>query len=332
MTLSRKTRSDRKKITFDRGESMKTRFYLAILLAAFLAGGTICKPACAEKLSGTITISGAWAIYPLVEKWAEAFRIINPDVKIDISAGGAGKGMTDALTGAVDIGMVSREIDPSEKERGAYPIFVAKDAVFPVISVKNPAYKQIMAKGISRDNFKKLYIDSVSFSWKQLTGGPNLPVQVYTRSDSCGAAGAWATFLGKYKQENLVGTGVYGDPGLLEAVRRNPLGIGYNNLCYAFTGNKPTKGIAIVPIDINNNGKADPNETIKTRKAAYAQISAYKYPAARKEYLVTKGKPQKVTSEFIKFALSNEGVKIMNKLGGYVPLTDNETKAQIKRL
>ena len=43
-------------------------------------------------------------------RWAEEFRKIYPDVRIDLSAGGAGKGITDALNNMVDIGMVSREI------------------------------------------------------------------------------------------------------------------------------------------------------------------------------------------------------------------------------
>ena len=45
-------------------------------------------------LKGNITISGAFALYPLTVKWAEEFKKLNPTVKIDISAGGAGKGMT----------------------------------------------------------------------------------------------------------------------------------------------------------------------------------------------------------------------------------------------
>ena len=65
-----------------------------------------------DKLEGTVTISGAWALYPLMVRWGEEFQKLHPDVKFDISAGGAGKGMADALANAVDIGMVSREIYP----------------------------------------------------------------------------------------------------------------------------------------------------------------------------------------------------------------------------
>ena len=62
-----------------------------------------------QKLQGTITMSGAFALYPMVMKWSEEFRKLYPQVRFDISAGGAGKGIADALADMVDIGMVSRE-------------------------------------------------------------------------------------------------------------------------------------------------------------------------------------------------------------------------------
>ena len=67
-----------------------------------------------------------------------SIRKINPGVRFDISAGGAGKGISDALNGMVEIGMVSREIYPEEIKKGAFPIAVTKDAVVAVVSDRNP--------------------------------------------------------------------------------------------------------------------------------------------------------------------------------------------------
>ena len=80
-------------------------------------------------MDGELSLSGAFALYPLAVQWAEEFRSIYPDVRVDISAGGAGKGMTDALAGVVDLGMVSREVYPPEEAKGAVGFAVAKDAV-----------------------------------------------------------------------------------------------------------------------------------------------------------------------------------------------------------
>lgn len=285
-----------------------------------------------KPVTGTISLSGAWAIYPLAVKWGEAFEKLHPGVKLDISAGGAGKGMADALSGAVDIGMVSREVDKAEKAKGALPIFIAKDAVFATVSTSNPALSQILAKGISRNTFTDIFITGKVTTWKQAVGGPAASIHVYTRSDACGAASAWAATLGKYKQEDLKGIGVYGDPGVLQTVRRDALGIGYNNLGFVFTSEQPVKGIALVPIDANNNGKVDADERIDTRDKAYKEIASGRYPGSRREFFVTKGKPKGLTLEFIKFTLSDAGTKILEEVGGYVPLSDKEQAEQLKKL
>ena len=64
------------------------------------------------ELSGTVAISGAFALYPMMELWTSEFNKLHPDVRFDLSAGGAGKGLADAVGGAVDIGMVSRDVTP----------------------------------------------------------------------------------------------------------------------------------------------------------------------------------------------------------------------------
>ncbi|MHB1457162.1 MAG: PstS family phosphate ABC transporter substrate-binding protein [Armatimonadota bacterium] len=307
------------------------RRLFAIIFASILLAGTIVASH-ADDLSGRLSLSGAWAIYPLAVKWGAAFEKLHPNVKLDISAGGAGKGMADALSGAVDIGMVSREVDKAEKAKGALPIFIAKDGVFAVISEGNPARDEILSKGIKKETFVGIYINSTVETWKQAAGGPSAPIHVYTRSDACGAASAWASTLGKYKQDNLKGIGVYGDPGLLAAVRRDKLGLGYNNLGYVFTGNRLIKGIDIVPIDANKNGKVDANERIDTRNTAYQEIASGRYPGARREFFVTKGKPNKITRLFIEFALSDAGTRILDEVGGYVPLSKAERSEQIEKI
>jgi len=89
--------------------------------------------ACVSKKEkeNTLSFSGAFALYPLVIKWAEVYKEKNPEVRFNISAGGAGKGMADALAGTVDLGMFSREITQAEKDKGVWWVGLCKDAVFP---------------------------------------------------------------------------------------------------------------------------------------------------------------------------------------------------------
>src|ERR1035437_1737350 len=111
-----------------------------------------------EELSGTISISGAFALYPMAQKWAEEFQKLHPKVRLDVSAGGAGKGMTDALSGLVNIGMVSREISQEETDKGTWFVAVTKDAVVPIVNENNPVLEQLLNKGLTKENLKDIFI------------------------------------------------------------------------------------------------------------------------------------------------------------------------------
>ncbi len=290
-----------------------------------------------DKLSGQISISGAFALYPMTVKWAEEFRKIHPGVRIDISAGGAGKGIADALNGMVEIGMVSREIYPEEIKKGAFPVAVTRDAVVAVISEQNPALKEILAKGLRKDAGNNLWITGKSKTWSQAFAvKSSAPVHVYTRSDACGAAEMWAKYFGK-KQEDLLGVGVFGDPGLAQAVKKDPLGIGFNNIGYAYdaTTKKPVKGLRVVPLDLNNNGKIDADENFyDSMNDLITAIASGKYPSppARDLFFVMKGNPKnnKVLTEFIRWVLT-DGQKFVHE-AGYIALTKEKIAAEQKKI
>jgi phosphate transport system substrate-binding protein len=303
------------------------RVLLIVVLATLLM--TACgKPTQATEsgsLNGTITVSGAFALYPMITVWAEEFQKANPGVQFDISAGGAGKGMTDTLAGAVDIGMVSRAMKPEEEAQGAFAIGVVKDAVFPVVNANNPVIANIMANGITQETFRKIFISGEVKTWGEVVGKTEITdqIHVYTRSDSAGAADVWAQYLGGKGQADLQGIGVNGDPGLLDAVMNDPLGIGYNNLGYVFdqaTGALPS-GAKVTPIDVNGNGTADPDEILTTLASATDAIASGRYPSppARVLNLVTNGKPSGLVQAFILWILS-DGQKFVPD-AGYIQLT-----------
>jgi len=278
----------------------------------------------ADPLQGNIAISGAFALYPMMTRWAEEFEKLHPNVTFDISGGGAGKGMTDALSNAVDIGMVSRTISPEEEAKGAYAVAVVKDAVFPVVNAKNPVIADLLAKGVAKDTFIKIFITGEIKTWGEVVGNPanTDEIHVYTRSDSAGAADAWAKFLGGKKQEDLLGVGVNADPGLLEAVIKDPLGIGYNNLGYAFdsTTGGYVEGSVVLPIDVNGDGQANPEEVIATKTQGVEAVASGKYPSppARDLNVVTNGKPSGLVQAFIEWILT-DGQQYVGE-AGYVQL------------
>ena len=289
----------------------------------------------AAELEGTLSISGAFALYPMMQRWAEEFNKLHPKVVFDVQAGGAGKGMSDALAGQVEIGMVSRDIAAEEEAKGAYWVAVVKDAVFPTISAQNPVLQDLLAQGLTQEQFEKLFITGEIKTWGELVGKPEITdeVHVYTRSDSCGAAEVWAKYLGGKKQEDLLGVGISSDPGLLDTVIKDPLGIGYNNLNYAYDVNgSPVTGAAVLPIDANSDGKAEETELLETKSEAQDSVASGRYPSppARALNLVTNGKPTGIVQEFIRWILT-DGQQYVPE-AGYVALTGEQINASLDKI
>ena len=292
------------------------------------------EPAKTER-GGTIRLSGAWALYPMAVKWEEVYEQTHPGVKVEVSAGGAGKGATDALSGLIDIGMVSRDIQPAEVEKGGFGIPVVKDAVIPVVNAQNPVLKELAAQGLKRDVLVGMWMKEERRTWGQAAGTDSAePIHVYTRADACGAAETWALYLGG-KQEDLKGVGVSSDPALAEKVAGDRLGIGYNNLNYAYDPGtrQPRPGLRPAPIDVNGNGKVDDAEGFYATKDDLLKAIAdgrYPSPPARNLNFLTKGKPTGLARDFIVWVLT-DGQKYADEVG-YVPLSEQLRQECVQKL
>jgi phosphate transport system substrate-binding protein len=284
----------------------------------------------------SISFSGGFALYPLVQRWTEEYSKLHPEIKFDVQAGGAGKGMTDVLAGAVNVAMLTREIRKEETDKGAVAIPVAIDAVVFTINANNPVAKEIAAKGLTKDQLARIFIKGDKLTWGELLGTDNKSaISVYTRADAAGAAEQAAKYLGAKAQDDLKGIGVQGDPGLLEAIRKDTNGIGYNNYNFAYdlSTSKPLDSVGIVPLDQDGNGKVDDGEAVyATTKELTVAIAAHKYPwpPSRELFLVTKGAPTGAVKDFIKWALS-DGQAFIDS-AGYVAIPADKLTSALESL
>jgi phosphate transport system substrate-binding protein len=307
----------------------------ALLLLLGCEGGDGRRTA-SDGLEGTITISGAWALYPMAVRWAEEFERIHPGVKLDVAAGGAGKGMADALARVVDLGAVSRDLYPAEIERGAWWVSVTKDAVVATMNEHNPVAADLLLTGVSRESCIGIWVTGGIGNWGEVVGrDERYPIRVYTRSDACGAAKTWAAYLG-YLQDDLGGVGVYGDPGVALAVKKDPLGIGYNNISYAYDPMTKVQvdGIRVVPIDLDGDGRISAGEDFYgTRDDIVAAIAsgAYPSPPARDLHFVSHGRPtRRVVVEFLRWVLT-EGQRYVPETG-YIRLSEERIEEGLGKL
>lgn len=300
--------------------------FLIILVSVGCGPGTqeksqgISRRAGSDSLSGSISVSGAFALYPLAVKWAEEFMKINPGVTITVSRTGTGQGISDLMEGRSQIAMISRHLTDEEITEGIFIIPVAKEGVAPIVSQDNPFLHILMSRGMSTDEFIRTFTGDRPVTWGELTGTEaKEKVVVYKRSDESGAAEIWAEFLYR-NSSDLKGTEVIGDEEMVRSVTEDPLSIGFCNFSYAFdtiSGEK-LPGIQIVPFDLDFDNSVDTKEIpFSTLEKAQRSVWLGVYPKSlcRELTLGTAGKPSDPEiAEFLEYVLT-EGQKHVKAAG-----------------
>ena len=107
-------------------------------------------------VSGTITVSGSSSVTPLMEKLAEAYNAVNPDLEIQIQQSDSTTGVTDAINGISDIGMASRELKDDETSQGVTGTVIALDGIAVIVNSENPV------EDIASDMITKIYTGEVT--------------------------------------------------------------------------------------------------------------------------------------------------------------------------
>jgi len=308
------------------------KYFLYMIIAFFVLSSCMIK----KQKENTINVSGAYALYPLVIKWSEEYNKEREKIRFNIVAGGAGKGMTDALKGTVDLGLYSSEIAREDLDKGVWWVGVCTNAVIPTVYINNPYLKKLKERGLTKEEFKGIFIDGSITDWGEILNLPeSKTIQVYIRSDASGAASTWAKYLGG-EQKDLKGIGIRGDSALVEAVSKDPAGIAFNNTSYIYDKNtgKKRHAVEVIPIDLNGNGMIDPDEDFyDTFDAILEAIAEGKYPSppSRELYFVAKGKPEKqATLDFIKWSLT-DGQKFVQE-AGYVPIEQDKINRYLNKL
>lgn len=228
---------------------------LSILFAVLVSSfGDKTPPNEDTKLSGTINITGTRFLFPIIEKWAEEFNKENPDVHINLEFGHK----------SPDINASAAPVTRKDPAKGEYTA-VSRFALVPIINANNPAWDDLKEKGISKKDFLEIYFGGNSGSSKNFSFKKNeqVPIKVYSRG-----ACASATFTNKFgkqiKDLNNVGGKIDDDEVLLEKVKSDSLAVAYNNLGFVYNLNSRSQkdGIRVIPIDLNGNGKIDPEENV----------------------------------------------------------------------
>lgn len=110
----------------------------------------------AKGLSGKLVVGGSSSVSPLMEKLIEAYTAINESIDVELQTTDSTSGVTNALSGAYDIGMASRALKDSEAEKGAKGVTIAMDGVAVVVNPQNPT------DDLSLETIKNIFVGDVT--------------------------------------------------------------------------------------------------------------------------------------------------------------------------
>lgn len=91
-----------------------------------------------SKANGKVVVAGSSSVSPVMEKLIEAYKGVNPNAKLELQTSDSTTGVTNAITGACDIGMASRALKDSEKAKGVKEITIAIDGIAVIVNKVNP--------------------------------------------------------------------------------------------------------------------------------------------------------------------------------------------------
>lgn len=268
---------------------------LTLALALFVTATVEAHPHAASTVppKGTLTVSGAATLAPLVSDIARRFEKLNPGVKIDVKAVGSGGGLAELRAGAADIGMLSRALLNTERDLFAFPI--ARDGVAFIVHRDNPV------RNLDTRQLTALLTGQLA-NWKAL-GGRDAPVNLAWRNGH----GSVQFILERLnlKREQIAARTV--TTGVIDEIQ--VIGDDRNAITLASVAHAERGMQAGVPIRLlAYNGIAASSRTIES----------HNYMLSRPLSLVTRRVPNGLQNQFIEYALSADVVDLQLK-HGFVP-------------
>lgn len=111
--------------------------------------------------SGKVVVAGSSSVTPVMEKLAEAYEKINPDVNVEVQQSDSSTGIQSAIDGTCDLGMASRELKDSETSQGVKPVVIAMDGIAVVVN------KDSSVTGLTSDQVKGIFTGEIS-DWSEI--------------------------------------------------------------------------------------------------------------------------------------------------------------------
>lgn len=112
--------------------------------------------------AGKIVIAGSSSVTPVMEKLKEAYLEKNPGVTIEIQQSDSSTGISGTIDGSCDIGMASRELTDSEREKGLKAAVIAMDGIAVIVNNDCPV------NGLTSEQVADIFMGN-AVNWNELS-------------------------------------------------------------------------------------------------------------------------------------------------------------------
>src|SRR6187401_2087653 len=241
-------------------------------------------------ISGSMNSVGSDTMNNMMTLWAEEFRKMYPNVKIQVEGKGSSTAPPALISGTSQFGPMSRqmratEIDQFQLKYGYKPteLRTSHDALALYVHRENPITKLTLAQveAIFGKSRRRGYKQNIT-TWGQLglTGEwASRPISIYGRNSASGTYG--------FFKEHGLKNGDYKDtvkeqPGsasVVQGVTEDRFAIGYSGIGYK------TSGVRAVPLA--------EDEKSQVSSGSYEDVTTGKYPLARFLYIYINKAPGK---------------------------------------
>ncbi len=282
-------------------------FWIALLASA-------CRPQDSSGQPGASTYiqnKGSDTIVNLALAWAERYQESHPEVRISVTGGGSGTGLTALISGTVDIANASRQIKSEEIEaaeaNGVEPqeYVIARDAIAVIVHPDNPITQ------LTLPQISAIYRGEIN-NWSEL-GGEDRPIVRLSRETNSGTHVYFleeVIRLGDSDNKEIFSADTLLLPsseGIISEVSANPNAIGYDGLGYV----TPHVKVLAVARDAAGPYVLPSVETVNSGE----------YPISRDLYMYTDQEVSPAVRAYLEWIFSPEAQEIVTELG-FVPVVE----------
>lgn len=252
-------------------------------------------PEASPPSENLVFISGSAAVTPLLKTLASEFSKKESDAEIVFLPDAHSEaGITGTTEEKYDMGLISREMLPSEKQSPLRYLHLAKDGMVFATNLN------VRVANLNSDQIRDIYAGSI-VNWSEV-GGPDARIAVIDRPEHTSAKLAMRrTFLGDELVVTPDAISIERPWQVTDSIQLVPYSIGYTSLGEIVSENPPVNIISV-------NGVAP----------TPANLIEGKYRFFRPFGVVLGPTPKASTMRFVNFIYSDDGSRVIQN-SGYVP-------------